>query len=453
MGDIDFEELDKAVNSLMNSSDTSKGRKSTESANSRYQAIKAPMVRKDAMPTLNQGVSLGDKPASKSMDMRLTPTKSTKVTPAVRRSGRFMDVVDSSSELNPIRKPLVLPSRDAPRKAEPIASDQVSVGVVHFQDIPAPREPTPEAMVEAGTPEKPAQIESNSEPVRVRFVAKNTPVAEPLQLLQNDAPALVDEGIDTEGASDEDVRPAAVFGEPVTPVSGVGVSPQQPNGQFSLEITGPLEQVTLKSGVDAESIQQADQEVAPEETAQESDSPFLVDAKIEKRPLNANKAAITDPIESISADEVAQSNEQDIQPVQFDPVDSPVTQMTHDQREASEVPEFSSELVALEATGRAEYELDESPVPIKSSTDGNQKKKSAKNESLAGPTSIAQQYHSKESTGDVSHAPIYDASEYAEPVTHPAKKKSGWIWVLIIFLILAITSSGAVALYLTGIIP
>lgn len=125
MGDIDFDELDKAVNSLMSSSDAPAAHKKSTT---RQQAPKATAVHR--RHTLAAGrVSAKPKPApkvaKKAMDVRFTQNKpATTQAPAARRSGgRFMDVVDSSSELNPIRKPITPPPREIPRKIEQVATE------------------------------------------------------------------------------------------------------------------------------------------------------------------------------------------------------------------------------------------------------------------------------------------------------------------------------------------
>jgi hypothetical protein len=70
----------------------------------------------------------------------------------------------------------------------------------------------------------------------------------------------------------------------------------------------------------------------------------------------------------------------------------------------------------------------------------------------AGPTSIPQQYREEPNTGDKDNGGIYDTDSYHQPLAHPAKKKSGWLWVLWIVIILIIGAGGGAALYFFGIV-
>lgn len=173
-----------------------------------------------------------------------------------------------------------------------------------------------------------------------------------------------------------------------------------------------------------------------------SESPFIVDAKVEKRPLNPgaqdespmiDTAGITtgpdeaSTVSDGSGTDMAAENESDEPPL------------------TPQVPELSSDLVAIESDERVEVtqaidtkdaasDLQEPSVPL-------------------GASSIAQQYATQPSSGDQSHAAIYDASQYPEPVSHPAKNKAGWLWVLWVVLLLGVGAGGAIVLYNLGIIP
>ena len=70
----------------------------------------------------------------------------------------------------------------------------------------------------------------------------------------------------------------------------------------------------------------------------------------------------------------------------------------------------------------------------------------------SGPTSIPQQYHEEASTGDQGNGAIYDTDSYHQPLAHPAKKKSGWMWIIWIVLILLLGAGGGAALYFLGAI-
>jgi hypothetical protein len=73
-------------------------------------------------------------------------------------------------------------------------------------------------------------------------------------------------------------------------------------------------------------------------------------------------------------------------------------------------------------------------------------------EKPAGPPSIPQQYREEPSSGEKESGAIYDTDTYHQPLTHPAKKKSGWLWVLWIVIILLVGAGGGAALYFFGIV-
>jgi hypothetical protein len=65
----------------------------------------------------------------------------------------------------------------------------------------------------------------------------------------------------------------------------------------------------------------------------------------------------------------------------------------------------------------------------------------------AGPTSITQQYTPQPSTGDKPVANMFDTSAYKKPQMVTGKKKSGWLVVLWIFLLLVIGGGVGAAVY------
>jgi hypothetical protein len=69
-----------------------------------------------------------------------------------------------------------------------------------------------------------------------------------------------------------------------------------------------------------------------------------------------------------------------------------------------------------------------------------------------GAGSIPQQYREEPTTSDQTNGGIYDTSAYHQPLAHPVKSKSGWWWIVwIIALLLAGAGTGA-ALYFFNVI-
>lgn len=461
MGDIDFDELDKAVNSLMGSADTPGASQETTTASPQEQTKSISQFARPSRPVVTSSSEVLQKPK----------------TPAVRRSGRFMDVVDSSSDLNPLRKPLAMPSRDVahrnPAAASPLVADvpELPVSNVVVNDNTAQLNEISNESVPVEVPEAPEVTGTNADTssghaIKVNLGNKNTEsFPDPIDLMQASS---------VEQDDSQDVQPAAVFGEP-SPVAAPSVSVVDAGTRnddttsfFSVKVkSATTEQVAddlsapqeaVMPGVaeeSAETLQPTAGILSDSESVEpvlENDSPFIVNAKVEKRPLNAEPLAATEPDTLLqSIDDLMQSAQLPIQEEDtnsFGDTAAPEVP-SYEQKNVSEVPELSNELVKIEATGKASVPQESAPaqeptpvvVPIPEPN------------APVGPSSIPQQYQTQESSGDASHAPIYDANELAVPVAHPAKKKSGWLLVLAVLILLALGSGGAVVLYLTGIIP
>lgn len=348
MKDIDFDELDKAVNSLMATTRPSQPEQESKAET----VIDVPVSSSTPVSTPEP------QPAAVVKPVEPTPVAVTRPTPAAApavRRGRFMDMVQTSSA-QPSRTPAVAtasPSREG------LAITPRSEAVVPVATIaPAPDVTETQPVDE---PKKPVSFDTMPDPLDMATAGAEEPAAQ-------DVPTP----------------------EPVSTTSMTSPDP--------------------------------------------SESPFLSDAKVEKRPLNPSlghdfeQPAKEDSVPAVESVSVEQDTKGEDEP----PVNP-------------QVPELSSDLVAIESgtaveatqavdTAVAAEQVEPPSTPL-------------------GATSIAQQYKSKESSGDQSHAAIYDASQYPEPLSHPAKSKSGWLWVLWVIVLLGIGAGGAVLLYVLKIIP
>ena len=164
-------------------------------------------------------------------------------------------------------------------------------------------------------------------------------------------------------------------------------------------------------------------------------SPFLPNAKVEKRPLGNLTSSQSE--ESESKSEVSKSYETDKE-VTVPPKDAP----------SEPQPELDNDLLKIESNEK-ETNHDAADTSHVSSSDQSDTYGTTK---PVTSSSINQQYTEKESSGDQSHAAIYDTSSYSQPLAHPAKRKSGWMWVVWIVLLLAVGSGSAIALYYLGVL-
>lgn len=332
MKDIDFDELDKAVNSLMGTASAT----STAGPTDTSKPSLTPAGANDTPPVVGPSQPT---PVAPSVAASPVPPVSAPRTaaPAQRRGGRFMDMVHTSSDMKTGR-----PSQTTSREGISVAPRQ---------------QPTDAPQTEQMVSETPA-VEAQSKPVEQAW-------PDPLEL-------------------------ATV-----------------PSEQTELSETSPEVELTAVP--------------QPESAGGEQplESPFLTDAKVEKRPLNPGTPA-GEPL----------------------PVEQPVVSTNDSETPRPFVPaELNSDLVAIESGEPKTLAVtDAAPVADSAPT------------APAGPTSIAQQYREEPNSGDQSHAAIYDASQFQAPLSHPAKKKSGWLWVVWVVLLLALGAGGAVALYMADLI-
>lgn len=458
MKELDFDELDRAVNSLMNGVKTAKPPKKQDDdtktltidpklqdgAKPNFAALHGP-----AQHSVTDNKPPQEKPASKPAEEAVepqspvqsptsepaatptapTPSVAAKPTPpATRRGGRFMDVVHPSSDMKPAAKPV---SRTG-ATIEPTES----VSAPANDDTPAETTPLTEP-VKPTTP--PPTASSNS--------AAETPTTTPV-VPAGDWPDPLD--MANFGANDDDKAEA----------TAAPVIPDSPN-----EATTATSSTSQRTPLT---------------------SPFLSGTKVEKRPLGAAPAD-EQPAEepgrtSADADteesSTATSSDLSAQlPAEPSDVETPLPE------------ELRSDLMAIESgshTGQKSLDDHETPTEntasqpevtaSTSATPPRQPETAPAGSSPAppettqvpptsapvapakeaavttGPTSITQQYREEPSTGDQTNGAIYDTEAYHQPLAHPAQKKSGWMWVVWIVLILLVGAGGGAALYFLGLV-
>jgi hypothetical protein len=189
-------------------------------------------------------------------------------------------------------------------------------------------------------------------------------------------------------------------------------------------------------------------------------SPFLSGTKVEKRPLGSGQPSVD-----------AEAPEPDHTPVVADPdseltVDDPSDQLPASPGEAKKElpPELQGDLVAIESGSTTQEVKQHEPIweaPKELHQEGTSEaphpvallEATTEDEpAFTGPTSISQQYKEEPSTSDPKNGAIYDTDTYHKPLAHPAEKKSGWLWVIWIVLILLVGAGAGAALYFLKII-
>lgn len=160
------------------------------------------------------------------------------------------------------------------------------------------------------------------------------------------------------------------------------------------------------------------------------ESPFIADAKVEKRPLGA----FTDAEPLASSLDLANQPQESQQPASTAILDSerPIN---------TDVPvpaELQDDLLSIESG--EDTVSDAQPVeaiaqPIVTAA------------SPVAPVSIPQQYVEQPSTGDQPAGSIFDTDAYHKPIAHPKKSKSGWMMLLWIFLLIILGVGAGAAFY------
>lgn len=355
MTDIDFDELDKAVNSLMETS-TQTGIEPTSVAAATPAAQQAATPgAAPAAATVTQAVPkpadlVQPKPSSAPV-----ATQSVRPSLATKRSGRFMDVVHPSSDMRSADRPSV-PTRTASSIA-PI-NDVAPTPVA----VPAPTDTAPQASVSS---EDTYQL---SEPSTSRV---EDTMPDPLDYVQKKTAE----------------QPAA-----------------QPLASSDEELLDSQLEDDLKT-IESTGINDSSLPAAMPESDDYAGSPFIPDAKVEKRPLgNPTSDAVAEQAESPGVDTAIKEQE------------APSESLP---------PELHEDVTKIEAsTTKASPVLD-----------------------TLGSTSISQQYKEVKGEGVPEHQALYDTATATTTIAHPAKKKSGWMWVLWTVLLMLLGAGGAVAAY------
>lgn len=487
MRELDFDELDRAVSSLL-------GGTSTPSADDSASATTPTQPAKDA--------PLG---SSDSASPSIVPS------PASRRGGRFMDVVHPSSDMK---------TADGTADAAAPRNSRYSRTVAPSGATPVVATPPPSRRPLAPSPDfrapEPVAMRTPTPPTPgTTFGATQAPAEEPA----SDWP----DPLDFHG-SDHDTEPSTGASESPMATPELTSFPDaasdslwnMPDPLQSEHASEPADTAVSTSTI----VEPAQAEIeAPDEDDDINDiaddiastlsggqdepqtSPFLTDAKVEKRPLGAfstveapesegievvtestlidttppgpiDIASLTDALQTIipagdpaAAHEPAEDQESDhstpssgTERFQDEPdLEVPLPEELQDDLLAIESDTTGAELASAtldsvafdsslpiqpeeDITGQAAPKVIEAAVT--ESTDAPSVPKASQ-----GPASIQQQYKETPSTAADVSGSIYDTDSYHEPLKHPAKKKSGWMIVVWIALLLVIGGGGGAAVY------
>ncbi|MBB1555550.1 hypothetical protein HG445_000975 [Candidatus Saccharibacteria bacterium] len=391
MSEIDFDELDRAVNDLMSNVDTSK----------RHEGLDDP---EDKVVTLDSSSTESGKVASSPVaeTTTVTPMSAPEAKPApaqssplaVKRRGQFMDMVHPSSDMTSASRPV---KRDGVSIMPP--SETVSTS------------PSTESV------KKPSSVTNtpvNNKPVptlsSIRTPSSTTAVPMPMS---TPAPAVPSAEKSSRPTTSSAIQPP-VQPNPTAPIASSYSSPGviEPSDNKNDQ---PEEVASVESEIPAEIVDEASSISSPQPLPT---APFLSDARVEKRPLGANSESAAKPPQNIAEEEDA-------------PVAEPVSLPA----------ELQGDVVAVEAS----VPLDIDKAGSLSEVDGQSSDADLVVD--AGVDLTAQSIEQTDADDQVNGS-IYDTANYHQPIDgkKPEKKSSPLKW-LAWFLVLLIVGVGAGVAY------
>jgi hypothetical protein len=433
MKDLDFDELDRAVNSLMTNVPKTVPRTDEEKEKTlditptldddtttppfdRIEALAAQVVGESKgtavpsvpVPTRPVPPASPIQPPQPSMVLSrsVVPSRSqitapsSAAAPASRRGGRFMDVVHPSSDM---KKPEVA-GRLVSRQGVSLQPQGVSASAPQLTVAPI----VTAVGKEESTPLSGALTMPSQD-------STNTPTVHDQAVLTSDWPDPLDVAMKAGASQKRDEQLVSTI-----PALNGEVTEEKP------EANDPPSTASLAS-------------------------PFLPDAKVEKRPLGAPEPN-TEGGDTVPAPWIMPTDDSKDKEKSEDSNDQLLINPGAVELQLPE--ELQGDLMAVEADtthDSIKKEQEKMPVENEKSQVTPQPIAAASASSVGtvptGPTSIPQQYREEPSTGDQKNGSIYDTDDYHQPLAHPAKKKSGWMWVLWAVIVLLLGAGAGAALY------
>lgn len=378
MKDLDFDELDRAVSSLLGADETG----STEESKGAevLSEVTEPADISDVAATPDEEVP-SDEPTEKKPLVERRPT------------GRFMDVMHSSSDM-----------KSRPKSAT-VSHKATTVAPLTSHD------------------EDKADTTEGSAPIALPDVEDNVPR-------------------DTNDVADADQH---TFPDPLD------------FHNFSMEDTGETPSVE-SSGQETED-EQSDHDLALDRVASELngidgliakdeeavpvDTPFLNGSTIEKRPLGAFSVNTEDTDASLLS--VEEAPEESIEEVNDVLVESDVNVEAAIEEKADEDVRDS---MLVERDAQTLLDADVVPEELKGDVVAVEASpvESTTTSSLAGGA-IQPQYTEKVQSTDSEPTPVFDTTQYHQPLKHAPKQKSGWLGVVLIILFIVAGIGVGAAMY------
>lgn len=189
-------------------------------------------------------------------------------------------------------------------------------------------------------------------------------------------------------------------------------------------------------------------------------TPFLPDAKVEKRPLGAAQptggnipvSSDTKPTETVvepveTPVTAAPIEPEESEPVETEPINSEPKKKddgSGDEQRALNASDFEKETSAEQELSK----IESSEAKTAAETPTIEKVESGDTEDLKAPKKMTYDEATTTTPKPAAESAIYDTKEYHQPISHPAKQKSGWSTVIIIVIIIVLMVAIAGGAYL-----
>ena len=390
MSEIDFDELDRAVNDLMSNVDTSK----------RHEGLDDP---EDKVVTLDSSSTESGKVASSPVaeTTTVTPMSAPEAKPApaqssplaVKRRGQFMDMVHPSSDMTSASRPVKRDGISIMPPSETVSTSSSTKSVKK-----------PSSAINAPANSKPTPTLSS-----IRTPSSTTVVSTPMS---TPAPAMPSAEKSSQPIASSAIQPP-VQPNPTAPLASSYSSPEaiEPGDNKNNQ---PEEVASVESEIPAEIVDEASSISSPQPLPT---APFLSDARVEKRPLGANSESAAKPPQDVAEEEAPAS----------EPVSLPA--------------ELQGDVVAVEAS----VPLDIDKAGSLSEVDGQS---SDADLVVDAGVDLTAQSIERTDVDDQVNGSIYDTANYHQPIDgkKPEKKSSPLKW-LAWFLVLLIVGVGAGVAY------
>lgn len=475
MSDIDFDELDKAVASVLEGEEPASQKSESPSPTIppvENTSLSTSESNAPSPPISHHGVNTRMTPGRSTIhDAQLTH-QATEVTPAerpqpsaqppvspslaARRSGRFMDIVHPSADMQRRGEARAALRRKRETVVQPVATPTL-------EQPPAPAsDPTPQPIVDesAPLPLPTPQAAGASDDTAQEFQSHNHELEKAIdELFVSEGHAPVGSSVAPEVPSEKVAESTSEVG--VTETTAVSSQenhlpePTRLSDVVGIETSNQSEDTPTDQTAESTSLIQDSATESAEQNSEESKekadisqlatefestprvidtpqtTPFLKDTKVEKRPLGGTPSSI----------------QEDTTPAK--PTESPYEPNKKEESSTEDLPEeLHNDLVAIES-GNAAKSSDEAPAIEKKPTPVS----SAASATTPVVTSIPRQYKETTQQLDEEESSVFDTNTYHQPLEAAPKKKANKAWIAFFVVVLLIVLGVAAAFaWLSGLL-